>query len=96
MQVEALAVAEIAATERGHRCTLAVAVYSCRVLIGHGLARGSAEAVGWQAHVSIWNTRRNRSARVMGARDGPSSFSADVQDGRFRAIAPVAHRFADR
>jgi len=51
MQEEALvlAAAEITAMERVDRRTLAVAVYSHGVLIGHGLARRAAEAVSRQA-----------------------------------------------
>jgi hypothetical protein len=44
-----VAAAEIAATERSDRRTLAVAVYSRRVQIGHGLAHRSAEAVSRRA-----------------------------------------------
>jgi hypothetical protein len=45
----AVAAAEIAAMERSDRRTLALAVYSRRVLIGHGLARRAAEAVSQRA-----------------------------------------------
>lgn len=41
--------AEISATERRDRPTLAVLVYSRRVLIAHGLARRAAEAVSRRA-----------------------------------------------
>lgn len=47
--VESLVVAEIAATKRSAWRTLAVAVFSQGVVIGHGLAGWEAEAVSRQA-----------------------------------------------
>ncbi len=44
-----VAAAEIAAMDRSDRRTLAVAVYSRRVRIGHGRARRAAEAVSRRA-----------------------------------------------
>ena len=44
-----VAAAEIAAKASGDRRTLALAVYTRRVLSGHGHARGAAEAVSRRA-----------------------------------------------